>query len=58
MKLNVIIPAAGKGARLNLPYPKEILRIDKSQALIDFTFDFFSNYNRTQVEFIVVINTE
>ncbi len=56
MKLNVIIPAAGKGTRLNLPYPKEILRIDKSQALIDFTFDFFANYNRTQVEFIVVIN--
>jgi len=27
--LTVIMPAAGKGTRLNLPYPKEILRLDK-----------------------------
>ena len=34
-KLTVILPAAGKGSRLNLPYPKEILRVDKDKALID-----------------------
>lgn len=55
-KLTVILPAAGKGTRLNLPYPKEILKLDKSQALIDFSFDHFKNYNRDQVEFVVVIN--
>ena len=29
-KLTVILPAAGKGQRLNLPYPKEILRINEN----------------------------
>ena len=43
-KLTVIMPAAGKGTRLNLPYPKEILRLDKEQALIDYSFDFFRWY--------------
>jgi 2-C-methyl-D-erythritol 4-phosphate cytidylyltransferase len=33
-KLTVILPAAGKGTRLNLPYPKEILRLNKEKALI------------------------
>lgn len=55
-KLTVILPAAGKGTRLNLPYPKEILKLDKTQALIDFSFDHFKNYSRNQVEFVVVIN--
>ena len=35
MKLTVILPSAGKGTRLNLPYPKEILRLDNDNALID-----------------------
>ena len=55
-KLTVILPAAGKGTRLNLPYPKEILKVDKSQALIDFTFDLFKGYDRNSVEFVVIIN--
>ena len=57
-KLTVILPAAGKGSRLNLPYPKEILRVDKEKALIDNSFDLFSSLNRENVEFIVVINEE
>ena len=40
-KLTVILPAAGKGTRLNLPYPKEILRINNDEALIDNSFNFF-----------------
>lgn len=56
--LTVIIPAAGKGTRLNLPYPKEILRLDKEQALIDYSFDFFRDYGRKDVEFVVVMNEE
>ena len=53
MKLTVILPSAGKGTRLNLPYPKEILRLDNDNALIDNCFNFFKDYGRNQVEFIV-----
>ena len=55
-KLTVILPAAGKGTRLNLPYPKEILRLDKEKALIDFSFDFFRDCARDDIHFVVVIN--
>ena len=55
-KLTVILPAAGKGTRLNLPYPKEILRLDNDNALIDNCFNFFRDYGRKDVEFVVVIN--
>lgn len=58
MTLTVVIPAAGKGTRLNLPYPKEILRLDKEQALIDYSFDFFRDYGRKDVEFVIVVNEE
>ena len=54
--LTVILPAAGKGTRLNLPYPKEILRLDKDHALKDNCFNFFRDYGRKDVEFVVVIN--
>ena len=57
-KLTVILPAAGKGTRLNLPYPKEILRLDKEKALIDNSFDLFAGLGREEVEFVVVINEE
>jgi NDP-sugar pyrophosphorylase family protein len=57
-KLTVILPAAGKGTRLNLPYPKEILRVDKEKALIDNSFELFSDLGRDEVEFVVVINEE
>lgn len=56
--LTVIMPAAGKGTRLNLPYPKEILRLDKEQALIDLSFEQFRNYGRNDVRFVVIINEE
>ena len=56
MTLTVILPAAGKGTRLNLPYPKEILRLDKNQALIDYSFDFFKDYTKNDVDFVIVIN--
>ena len=57
-KLTVILPAAGKGTRLNLPYPKEILRLDNDNALIDNCFNFFRDYGRNDVEFIVIINED
>jgi UTP-glucose-1-phosphate uridylyltransferase len=55
-KLTVIIPAAGKGSRLRLPYSKEIHRVSEDTSLIDFTFNFFKDYGRKDVEFVVVIN--
>ena len=58
MKLTVILPSAGKGTRLNLPYPKEILRLDNDNALIDNCFNFFKDYGRNQIEFVVVINED
>lgn len=54
--LTVILPAAGKGTRLNLPYPKEILRLNNTEALIDNSFNFFRDYGRKDVEFVVIIN--
>lgn len=54
--LKVILPAAGKGTRLNLPYPKEILRLNNEEGLIDYSFNFFRDYGRKDVEFIVIIN--
>ena len=57
-KLTVILPAAGKGTRLNLPYPKEILRFNKEKALIDSSFDLFDGLPRNKVEFVVVINED
>lgn len=57
-KLTVILPAAGKGTRLNLPYPKEILRLNKYKALIDHSFDLFNGLPRGQVEFVVIINED
>jgi len=56
--LTVILPAAGKGTRLNLPYPKEILRLNNDEALIDHSFNFFRDYGRKNVEFVVIINED
>ena len=43
-------------SKLNLPYPKEILRLDNDNALIDNCFNFFRDYGRKDIEFVVVIN--
>ena len=52
------MPAAGKGSRLGLPYPKEIMQLEKGRALIDYSFDFFKNRSREEVEFVIVINED
>lgn len=54
--ITVILPAAGKGTRLGLPYSKELMHVGEGQALIDFSFDHFRNYGRKDVEFVVIIN--
>lgn len=55
-ELTVILPCAGEGTRLSLPYSKEISSVEKNKSLIDYTFDLFSNYGRRDVEFVVTIN--
>jgi NDP-sugar pyrophosphorylase family protein len=54
--LTVILPCAGEGSRLSLPFSKEIFSLEKNKSLIDYTFDLFSNYGRKDVEFVVTIN--
>lgn len=55
-ELTVILPCAGEGTRLSLPYAKEIHSIEKNKSLIDYSFDLFANYGRRDVEFVVTIN--
>ena len=55
-KLTIILPCAGEGTRLSLPYPKEIHSIEKNKSLIDYSFDLFQNYGRRDVEFVVTLN--
>ena len=54
--LTVILPCAGEGTGLSLPYPKEIYSIQKNKCLIDYTFDLFSNYGRRDVQFVITLN--
>ena len=55
-KLTIILPCAGEGTRLSLPYPKEIHSIEKNKSLIDYSFDLFQNYGRRDVEFVITLN--
>ena len=55
-KLTVILPCAGEGSRLSLPYSKEIYSIEKNKCLIDYSFELFKDYGRKDVEFVVTIN--
>lgn len=54
--LTVILPCAGEGTRLSLPYSKEIHSIQKNKSLIDYTFDIFSDYGRKDIQFVLIIN--
>jgi len=54
--LTVILPAAGKGSRLGLPYSKEIMNLEEKKALIDYSFDLFRHRTKNEVEFVVIIN--
>jgi len=54
--LTVILPCAGKGSRLGLPFSKEIYSVEKDKSLIDYTFDLFKDFGRKDIHFIVTIN--
>ena len=54
--LTVILPAAGLGTRLSLPYPKELFRTDGENASIDLSFQIFDKVSTHDVNFVVIIN--
>lgn len=56
--ITVILPCAGEGTRLSLPYPKEIHSIEKNKSLIDYSFDLFSNYGRRDVQFVITLTED
>ena len=53
-KINIIIPCAGKGTRLNLPYAKEIHRINRDTSLIDLSLNLCVNDKDIISEIIIV----
>ena len=56
--ITVVMPCAGEGTRLSLPFSKEIFSIEKHKSLIDYTFDLFSNYGRNDVQFVITMTEQ
>ena len=56
--ITVVMPCAGEGTRLALPYPKEIFSIEKHKSLIDYTFDLFADYGRNDVQFVITMTED
>ena len=56
-QLTVILPAAGKGSRLNLPYSKELYQIN-GRASIDHSFNQFRDVDKSLINFVVVNNNK
>ncbi len=52
----VIIPCAGKGTRLNIPFPKELMPVEYGQVLIDYSFDLLKSFGKVRV--VIIINPE
>ena len=52
--LTYILPSAGKGTRLGLPYPKEIHRVLPNSSLIDFSLNH-ANKNIETTESVVIV---
>ena len=50
----VIVPCAGAGSRLELPYPKELLAVRPRRLLVDFTFDLLEAH-ADRVRVVVVV---
>lgn len=56
--LTVILPCAGKGTRLGLPYPKEMHLVSEKTALIDFTFNRLERDAHLIKEVVVILSPE
>jgi len=52
---SVILPCAGTGSRLNLPYPKEIHGVIEGKSMIDFTIERLKHLSKKPL-IIVIIN--
>lgn len=55
MLLNVILPCAGEGTRLGLPYPKEIHQVDHNLSLIDLSLRLCLPYREKISRMTVVL---
>ncbi len=55
--MKIILPCAGMGTRLGLPYPKEIHLIAEQTALIDLTFMRLQNHASLISEVIIIITS-
>ena len=51
----VILPCAGLGTRLGLPYPKEIHRVSEGLSLIDFSLNHIRLSDRSIEKIVIVI---
>ncbi len=56
--MKIILPCAGMGTRLGLPYPKEIHLIAEQTALIDLTFRRLQQHKHSISEVIVILSPE
>jgi hypothetical protein len=57
MSLNIILPCAGKGSRLGLPYPKEIHLIEHDLRLIDLSFRLCLPYRNKIDRITITLNS-
>ncbi len=53
----VIIPCAGKGTRLGIPYAKELFSLEHNKSLIDYCFDILYPF-RHEIRVIIIISAE
>lgn len=58
MMISYILPAAGKGTRLGLPYPKEIHRVLPNRSLIDFSLAHVTARPDLTEQVVVVLNAD
>jgi len=52
--VSIILPCAGHGTRLNLPYPKELIKINEDMSIIDYSFHHILE-SRIKPRVIVII---
>ena len=56
-EITFIIPCAGKGSRLGIPFPKEMLPIDKEMTLIDKCFENLKQF-KDICQIVIIISKE
>lgn len=56
-KISIIIPCAGRGTRLGIPYPKEMFALEADKVLIDYCFEMLREL-KDRVCIVVIISKE